>query len=75
MNGGEVSIGGRPHEHAAAHGGAHAGAGRPKRVQNLAYCYWPAIAPAFATHDTWATFLVGLAASVGAGISRNQGQS
>lgn len=29
----------------------------------------PIFAAAFATHDTWATFLVGLAASVGAGIS------
>ena len=30
----------------------------------------PLFAAAFATHDTWATFLVGLAASVGAGISK-----
>ena len=29
----------------------------------------PIFAPAFATQDTWTTFLVGLAASVGAGIS------
>lgn len=29
----------------------------------------PLFAAAFATHDTWATFLVGLAASLGAGIS------
>jgi VIT1/CCC1 family predicted Fe2+/Mn2+ transporter len=29
----------------------------------------PLFAAAFATQDTWATFLVGLAASVGAGIS------
>ncbi|MGQ0671550.1 MAG: iron exporter MbfA [Hyphomicrobium sp.] len=29
----------------------------------------PIFAAAFATHDTWATFLVGMAASVGAGIS------
>lgn len=29
----------------------------------------PLFAAAFATHDTWQTFLVGLAASVGAGIS------
>src|SRR6201984_2520966 len=29
----------------------------------------PLFAAAFATHDTWATFLVGMAASVGAGIS------
>jgi erythrin-vacuolar iron transport family protein len=29
----------------------------------------PLFAAAFATHDTWKTFLVGLAASVGAGIS------
>ena len=29
----------------------------------------PLFAAAFATHNTWATFLVGLAASVGAGIS------
>ncbi len=29
----------------------------------------PIFAAAFATHNTWATFLVGLAASVGAGIS------
>ncbi|MFD2184855.1 iron exporter MbfA [Rhodoplanes azumiensis] len=29
----------------------------------------PLFAAAFATHDTWATFLVGLAASIGAGIS------
>ena len=29
----------------------------------------PLFAAAFATHKTWATFLVGLAASVGAGIS------
>jgi rubrerythrin len=29
----------------------------------------PLFAAAFATHDTWSTFLVGLAASVGAGIS------
>ncbi|MEP5755620.1 MAG: VIT1/CCC1 transporter family protein, partial [Nitratireductor sp.] len=29
----------------------------------------PIFAAAFATHDTWQTFLVGLAASVGAGIS------
>ena len=29
----------------------------------------PIFAVAFATHDTWTTFLVGLAASVGAGIS------
>jgi rubrerythrin len=29
----------------------------------------PVFAAAFATHNTWATFLVGLAASVGAGIS------
>lgn len=29
----------------------------------------PLFAAAFATHDTWATFLVGLAASVGAGVS------
>ena len=29
----------------------------------------PIFATAFATHDTWTTFLVGLAASVGAGIS------
>jgi rubrerythrin len=29
----------------------------------------PLFAAAFATHDTWATFLVGLASSVGAGIS------
>ena len=29
----------------------------------------PVFAAAFATHQTWATFLVGLAASVGAGIS------
>jgi len=29
----------------------------------------PLFAAAFATHDTWATFLIGLAASVGAGIS------
>jgi erythrin-vacuolar iron transport family protein len=29
----------------------------------------PVFAAAFATHDTWATFLVGMAASVGAGIS------
>jgi rubrerythrin len=29
----------------------------------------PLFAAAFATHETWATFLVGLAASVGAGIS------
>jgi rubrerythrin len=29
----------------------------------------PLFAAAFATHDTWATFLVGIAASVGAGIS------
>jgi erythrin-vacuolar iron transport family protein len=29
----------------------------------------PLFAAAFATHDTWATYLVGLAASVGAGIS------
>jgi rubrerythrin len=29
----------------------------------------PLFAAAFATHDTWATFLVGLAAAVGAGIS------
>ena len=29
----------------------------------------PVFAAAFATHQTWATFLVGMAASVGAGIS------
>ena len=29
----------------------------------------PLFAAAFATHSTWATFLVGLAASIGAGIS------
>ncbi len=29
----------------------------------------PIFAVAFATHDTWTTFLVGLAASIGAGIS------
>ncbi len=29
----------------------------------------PIFAAAFATHSTWATFLVGLAASIGAGIS------
>ena len=29
----------------------------------------PIFAAAFATHDTWATFLVGMAASIGAGIS------
>jgi erythrin-vacuolar iron transport family protein len=29
----------------------------------------PIFAAAFATHDTWSTFLVGLAASIGAGIS------
>jgi erythrin-vacuolar iron transport family protein len=29
----------------------------------------PLFAAAFATHDTWATFLVGMAASIGAGIS------
>ena len=29
----------------------------------------PLFAAAFATHDSWETFLVGLAASVGAGIS------
>ena len=29
----------------------------------------PLFAAAFATHDTWSTFLVGMAASVGAGIS------
>ena len=29
----------------------------------------PVFAAAFATHDTWQTFLVGLAASIGAGIS------
>ena len=29
----------------------------------------PIFAAAFATHDTWQTFLVGLAASIGAGIS------
>lgn len=29
----------------------------------------PLFAAAFATHDTWATFLIGVAASVGAGIS------
>jgi rubrerythrin len=29
----------------------------------------PLFAAAFATHDTWATFLVGMAAAVGAGIS------
>lgn len=29
----------------------------------------PVFAAAFATHDSWATFLVGMAASVGAGIS------
>ena len=29
----------------------------------------PLFAAAFATHNTWATFVVGLAASVGAGIS------
>lgn len=29
----------------------------------------PVFATAFATHDTWTTFLVGLAASIGAGIS------
>jgi VIT1/CCC1 family predicted Fe2+/Mn2+ transporter len=29
----------------------------------------PVFAAAFATHDNWATFLVGMAASVGAGIS------
>jgi VIT1/CCC1 family predicted Fe2+/Mn2+ transporter len=29
----------------------------------------PIFATAFATHDTWTTFIVGLAASVGAGIS------
>ena len=29
----------------------------------------PLFAAAFATHNTWSTFLVGLAASVGAGIS------
>ena len=29
----------------------------------------PLFAAAFATHDTWQTFLVGLAASLGAGIS------
>jgi rubrerythrin len=29
----------------------------------------PLFAAAFATHNTWATFLVGLAAAVGAGIS------
>ena len=29
----------------------------------------PIFAAAFATHDTWQTFLVGLSASVGAGIS------
>src|SRR5262249_61058019 len=29
----------------------------------------PLFAAAFATHNTWETFLVGLAASVGAGIS------
>src|SRR3984957_13998263 len=29
----------------------------------------PLFAAAFATHNTWATFLVGLAASIGAGIS------
>src|SRR5262249_55722220 len=29
----------------------------------------PLFAAAFATHDTWQTFLVGLAAAVGAGIS------
>jgi len=29
----------------------------------------PLFAAAFATHDTWSTFLVGLAASIGAGIS------
>lgn len=29
----------------------------------------PIFATAFATHDTWTTFLVGLAASIGAGIS------
>ena len=29
----------------------------------------PIFAAAFATHDTWATFLIGMAASIGAGIS------
>ena len=29
----------------------------------------PLFAAAFATHNTWETFLVGMAASVGAGIS------
>jgi hypothetical protein len=29
----------------------------------------PLFAAAFATHNTWATFLVGMAASIGAGIS------
>src|SRR5262249_16157066 len=29
----------------------------------------PLFAAAFATHNTWATFLVGIAASIGAGIS------
>jgi VIT1/CCC1 family predicted Fe2+/Mn2+ transporter len=29
----------------------------------------PLFAAAFATHDTWSTFLVGLAAAIGAGIS------
>jgi rubrerythrin len=29
----------------------------------------PIFAAAFATHNTWQTFLVGLAASLGAGIS------
>ena len=29
----------------------------------------PIFATAFATHDTWTTFLVGIAASIGAGIS------
>ena len=29
----------------------------------------PVFAAAFATHNTWNTFLIGLAASIGAGIS------
>jgi erythrin-vacuolar iron transport family protein len=49
---------------------AHLGAAWPRRlmdgsVSTLA----PIFAAAFATGDTWRTFLVGLAASVGAGIS------
>jgi len=41
----------------------------PSVHERVGECDWVGYPAAFATHHTWETFLVGMAASVGAGIS------